>query len=124
MATAQRTGYTFETSIYAFRGGGSRKFWIIMRRGSTVITWWGRLNTPGQTLVKSFRGDGPAESYWWKKIEEKEGKGYAHERSLNVGIPEIYALIIGDGDARQLVGAADLIQALVDELGYDPRPTF
>lgn len=55
-----------------------RKFWAarVGSTGSTVVVRWGRIGTFGQTQVKKFESNRAAVAFFWKKVDEKRGRGY------------------------------------------------
>lgn len=61
---------------FEFQGGGSRKFWTVSTKGSTVSVTFGRIGTPGQTKDKSYVSDAAAVAAMQKLVAEKTGKGY------------------------------------------------
>ena len=56
--------------------GKSNKFWEISVLGKEVTVRFGRIDTQGQTQVKSFADEAAAAKHAEKLIKEKTAKGY------------------------------------------------
>ncbi len=61
---------------YEFSEGTSNKFWEITLSGSSFTTTYGKIGTPGQTTLKTFKSDAEAKKEYDKLIAEKVKKGY------------------------------------------------
>jgi predicted DNA-binding WGR domain protein len=54
----------------------SAKFWEIDQNCKQVTVRYGRLHTPGQTQIKTFRDDEAASRHVEKMVGQKTNKGY------------------------------------------------
>lgn len=61
---------------FEFVGGTSAKFWEISTSGSEVTVRFGRIDTEGQTQVKTLADADAAARHAEKLIAQKVGKGY------------------------------------------------
>jgi len=61
---------------YEFSEGTSNKFWEIKLSGTQFTTTYGKIGTPGQTTIKTFKSDAEAKKEYDKLIAEKVKKGY------------------------------------------------
>jgi DNA ligase-1 len=61
---------------FEFRAGSSNKFWEVSSQGTEVTVRFGRIDTQGQTQVKSLPDEAAAAAHVAKLIGEKTGKGY------------------------------------------------
>ena len=61
---------------FEFVGGNSAKYWEIDIHGAQVTVCFGRIDTAGQSEIKTFSDSAAAEKHADKKIKEKLAKGY------------------------------------------------
>ncbi len=66
-----------EKHYFEFVGGGSAKFWEIGVSGNDVTVRFGRINSQGQTQVKTLPDADAAAKHAEKLIASKTAKGYA-----------------------------------------------
>jgi predicted DNA-binding WGR domain protein len=114
-------GVAFAGELLVFHGGGSHKFWAGLRHESAALTWWGPTGgKDGQTKVKPFRNAISAADYIGTTTEKKEAKGYNVVWRGTLRLPSITVLLLGE-DARQMIPPGNLVDALIDAAGHDPR---
>lgn len=58
-------------------GGRHRKFWRIVKDGSTTWVTYGKIGTEGTTNVKDHGTSLDATRFWNRMVGEKRAKGYA-----------------------------------------------
>lgn len=68
---------------YQNRAENSHKFWEVETTGNDTVVRYGRITAEGSVQVKMFRSEREAESYAYKMINEKLGKGYLEVRAAS-----------------------------------------
>jgi len=105
---------------YEFRGGGSAKFWEIVRRsqmeGQSVVTVrFGRIGTAGQMKSWNFKLSYEATDFYDKKIREKVSKGYelVGSRDSRIKLENILAGGVEiSGESIETIDAEQLVERM------------
>lgn len=79
---------------FEFKDGKSNKFWEVECKGASVVTWWGKIGTSGQTKTLNFETEAEAQQKHDSLVSEKCKKGYVEEggggtESLPTAVAEI-----------------------------------
>jgi len=66
-----------ESAYFEFKKGSSRKFWRIVKKGTQIITQYGRFGSLGQMTTKDYHSN--VDQEYDKLIKSKKKKGYVEK---------------------------------------------
>lgn len=74
---------------FIYQDEKSHKFWAVAQQENELHISWGKVDTNGQSQVKSFADAAAAEKAELKLIAEKMKKGYVEGDSVNMVLPPV-----------------------------------